>query len=94
VISGADFFPIDIAVSGGNLFVMAVHFSSEPTIGKYTISGMPVNASLISGLTDSPARFTVVPPSTSVPDPSSSWMLLLLGLTAIFSLKPLLRKPA
>ena len=44
LISGLDGNPVSIAVSGSNLFV-----SNTYTIGKYTMSGEVVNASLITG---------------------------------------------
>ena len=80
--------PQGIAVSGGNLFV--TNFETG-TIGEYTISGETVNASLISGLNE-PTDIAVV--SASVADASSTWVLLLLALTATFGLKPLLHRPA
>lgn len=46
-------FPFDIATSGSNLFVVNEHVGSTPnsgSIGVYTLSGQPVNSSLISGL--------------------------------------------
>jgi len=80
--------PSGIAVSGGNLFVT----NGPGTIGEYNATtGATVNASLISGL-NRPVGIAVV--SASVPDASSTWALLLLGLTATFGLKPLLRRPA
>ena len=80
--------PNGIAVSGGNLFV--TNFQTG-TIGEYTISGETVNASLISGLNE-PTDIAVV--SASVADASSTWVLLLLALTATFGLKALLRRSA
>src|SRR5712692_9297705 len=72
--------PFGIAVSGENLFV--TNFFTG-TIGEYTISGATVNAALVSGL-DAPIGIAVV--TASVPDTSSTWPLLLLGLTATFGL--------
>jgi DNA-binding beta-propeller fold protein YncE len=80
--------PNGIAVSGGNLFV--TNFQTG-TIGEYTISGETVNASLISGLNE-PTDIAIV--SASIADASSTWVLLLLALTATFGLKPLLHRPA
>jgi hypothetical protein len=80
--------PAAIAVSGGNLFVTN---ELTGTIGEYTTSGATVNASLVSGL-HLPYGIAVV--SASVPDAASTWALLLLGLTATFGLKHLLRRPA
>ena len=71
-----------------NLFVTNLN---NDTIGEYTTSGATVNAALVSGL-NSPGGIAVV--SASVPDVSSTWTLLLLSLTAMFGLKPLLRRPA
>jgi hypothetical protein len=84
----------EIAVSGGNLFV--TNFNSFPpntgTISEYdATTGATINSALVSGLNE-PAGIAVV--SASVPDPSSTWTLLLLALTAMFGLKPLLRRPA
>ena len=61
--------PIDIAVSGGNLFVsggnLFVTNANNGTIGEYTTSGATVNASLITGLNGGPGGIAVVPePST------------------------------
>jgi hypothetical protein len=81
-------YPISIAVSEGNLFV-ANYYGG--TIGEYTTSGATVNGSLISGL-NQPTGIAVV--SASVPDVSSTWTLLLLGITATFGLRPLLCTPA
>jgi len=58
------------------------------TIGKYTTSGATVNPALISGLTH--PDFLAV----AVPDASSSWTLLLLGLMATLGLRVMLRQPA
>jgi DNA-binding beta-propeller fold protein YncE len=80
--------PNGIAISGGNLFV--TNFETG-TIGEYTLSGETVNASLISGL-NQPTDIAVV--SASVADASSTWVLLLLALTATFGLKLLLHRPA
>jgi hypothetical protein len=93
-ISGLDG-PAYLALSGGSLFVTSI--GSFPflngTIGEYNATtGAPVNSTLISGL-DQPAGIVVATP-TSVPDASSSWTLLLLGLTATLGLKPLLRRAA
>ncbi len=79
-------FPTDIAVFEGHLFVVNASYG---TIGEYTLSGAPVNRALISGL-GIPQRIDILPSVESVPDASSTWMLLLLGLTATFGVKPLL----
>jgi PEP-CTERM motif len=79
-------FPGAIAVSGDKLFVVNPFAN---TVGEYTTSGATVNASLISGL-NNPAAIAVA--SDSVPEPSSSWTLLL-GLTVLFGIKSLLRRP-
>ncbi len=87
--------PIGIAVSGDKLFVVnnGNFFEDIPgTIGEYTTSGVTVNAALISSGLNDPSAIDVASPS--VPDGSSTWMLLLLGLAAMFGLKPLLRRPA
>jgi len=76
------------AVSGENLFV--TDFFGN-TIGEYTTSGETVNPALISGLNNATAVAVV---SASVPEASSTWAVLLLGLMATFCLKPLLRSPA
>jgi pectin methylesterase-like acyl-CoA thioesterase len=82
------YFLVDLAVSGGNLFVTNNGFG---WIGEYTTSGATVNAALVSGL-NQPIGIAVV--TGSVPDASLTWTLLLLGLTATFGLKLVLRKPA
>jgi hypothetical protein len=83
------FFPGDLAVSGGDLFV--TNFDAG-TIGKYdAATGATINSALVSGL-NGPEGIAVV--SASVPDASSTWTLLLLGLTGIFSLNLVLRQPA
>jgi len=81
-------FPVGIDVLGDSLFVVNV---GNGTIGKYTTSGVPVNPSLVSGLRPWGGIAVV---SAPVPDASSTWTLLLLGLTATFGLKPLLLRPA
>ena len=68
-----------IAVSGNNLFV-----SFNGTVAEYTTSGETVNAALISGLT---ALGGIAVATQPVPDLSSMWMLLLLGLTAVFGFR-------
>ncbi len=60
-----------IAVDGSDLFV-----STGTGIAEYTTSGATVNASLISGL-DGSRLLTIVPTTTTVPEPGS---LTLLGL--------------
>jgi len=82
-LSGPNF----LTLSGGNLFV--TNFGNG-TIGEYTTSGATVNASLVSGL-NVPRGIVIV--SGSVPDASSTWTLLLLGLIAMVSLKHMLRQP-
>jgi hypothetical protein len=83
--------PGEIEVSGGNLFIGSFDYSTETgTIGEYTTSGVPVNPSLISGLSSS--SFAVV--SASAPEASSTWALLLLGMTATFGFRAFLRRPA
>jgi hypothetical protein len=82
--------PIGIAVSGGDLFVV----NHTGTIGEYdaTTGARIGNGPLVTGL-NGPTGI-VVTPFTSVPDASSTWTLLLLGLAAMFGLKPLLCRPA
>ena len=76
--------PFGIAVSGGNLFVTSQVFGQDTgTIGEYTILGETVNTRLITGLSE-PVGIAVV--SGSVPDASSTWTLLLMGLTVIFGI--------
>jgi len=77
-----------IALSDENLFVTD---AIRGTIGKYTTSGIPVDATLVSGL-NQPVGIAVVFPS--VADRSSTWTLLLLGGAAAFGLNPLLRRRA
>jgi uncharacterized protein YjiK len=79
--------PEDIAVSGGDLFVVN---HATGTIGEYTTSGALVNSALVSGL-HGPEGIAIV--SASVPDASSTWTLMLLGLTATFGVKLALRQP-
>src|SRR6266550_4440759 len=81
-------FPSGLAVSGGYLFVSDYNTG---TIGKYTLSGETVDANLISGL-DRPTSIAVIP--ASVAEISSTWILLLLAVTAILSLKAWLPRPA
>jgi hypothetical protein len=72
------------------LFV--VNGSVGNAIGEYNaITAATVNASLVSGL-NGPDGIAVV--SGSVPDAGATWILMLLGLTTAFALKPLLRRPA
>ena len=61
------------------------------TIGEYTTSGATVNPALVSGLNH---PIGIVVASASVPDASSTWTLLLLGLTVMFGVKLVLRQPA
>src|SRR5947208_14767207 len=76
--------PIGIAVSGGNLSVTSQVFGQDTgTIGEYTILGETVNTRLIAGLSE-PVGIAVV--SGSVPDASSTWTLLLMGLMVIFGI--------
>ena len=80
----------DMALSGGSLFLL--HDSlTETVIDEYTTSGALVNAPLISELVDAPRSLLVVPGSAAVPDASSTWTLLLLGLTAMVSVKHSMR---
>jgi hypothetical protein len=81
LVSGLDS-PTGIAVFGGNIFVVS---STDGTIGEYNATtGATVNSALVSGL-QNPFDIAVVP------EPST-WTLMLFGLTAMFSLKPVLRK--
>jgi hypothetical protein len=80
--------PVSITVSGTDLFVVN---HATGTISEYTTSGEMVNAALISGL-HGPEGIAVGP--GSVPDASSTRTLLLLGLTATFGLKVMLRQSA
>jgi hypothetical protein len=73
-------------VSAGNLFVVN---GANDTIGEYTTSGATVNPALIPGLS---GLIDIAVVSASVPDGSSTWTLLLLALTATFSLKLALRQ--
>jgi len=81
-------------VSGGDLFVTSV--GAARTIGKYTTSGATVNSALItwprypSAIAVSGERLFVT--NEDVPDASSTWTLLLLGLTATFGLKLVLHQ--
>jgi hypothetical protein len=80
--------PGALAVAEGYLFVSDVFAG---TIGKYTLFGETVDATLISGL-DQPASIAVI--SASVAELSSTWILLLLGLTATLCFKARLVRPA
>ena len=80
-------FPRALELSGGNLFVAS---SDTGTIGEYTTSGATVNATLISGLNN---LGDIAVASASIPE-ASSVTLLLLGVTAMFVLRSLLRRPA
>jgi hypothetical protein len=84
--------PIGIAANGSDLFVV----DHKGTIADYTILDGTVvssNLTLITGL-NGPEGIAVVSTIESVPDASSTWTLLLLGLAAMFGLKPLLRTQA
>lgn len=73
--------------SRGQIFV--ANFENN-TIGEYNATtGATINSSLVSGLSG-PEGIVV---SSSVPEPAST-TLLLLGMTAIFGVKRLLRKLA
>ena len=48
----------------------------------------------ITGLQGNPKGVWLVPQTASVPDESSTWMLLLLGVTAAFGFKRIARQPA
>ncbi len=82
--------PEGIAVSGGNLFVTSLNNGTNGTIGEYTTSGATVNAALVSGVV-SPNFIVVVDPA--VPE-ASIGTLLVLGVTAMFGLRRLLRRLA
>jgi len=73
--------PIDVAVAGENLFVVGL---TNNTISKYATSGVTVNASLISGL-NGPQYIAVA--TESVPEVSSTWVLLLLALTPVIGVR-------
>jgi hypothetical protein len=61
---------------------------NNSTVGEYNATtGAPINPSFISAGLDGPNSIVV---KSSVPDGSSALSLLLLGLTATFSVKPLL----
>jgi len=47
LVTGLAYGNLDLAVSGSDLFIVNTY---DGTIGEYTTSGAPVNASLISGL--------------------------------------------
>jgi hypothetical protein len=87
LVSGLDR-PSGLAVSGGYLFISDYNAG---TIGEYTLSGETVDATLISGL-DHPTSIAVIP--ASVAEISSTWILLLLALTTILSLKARLPRRA
>jgi len=87
--------PIGIAVDQGDLFVVN-HTGGKNgfgTIAEYdATTGAPIlmmSPIVVSGL-NGPTGIAIV----TVPDASSTWTLLLLGLAAMFGLKPLLRGPA
>jgi len=48
--------PVGIAVSGSDLFVLNI---SSGTIGEYTTSGTAINASLVTGLNESPSDLAI-----------------------------------
>ncbi len=79
--------PAGIAMSEGNLFVAEFYGNA---IGQYTTSGATVNAALVSGVV-SPNFIVVVDPA--VPE-ASIGTLLVLGVTAMFGLRRLLRRLA
>jgi hypothetical protein len=81
-------FPTDIDVFEGHLFVVNASYG---TIGEYTLSAAPVNCALISALGIA-QQIAIRPSAESVPDASSTWMLLLRRLTATFPLKHLHRR--
>jgi hypothetical protein len=72
LISGLDF-PVGIAVSGSNLFVVKADLlPGFGTIGEYTTSGDTVNPDLITGLSF-PSGIAIVP---TVPEPTSLTLTL------------------
>ena len=75
--------PSDIAVFGGDLFVTDAQHQSVNMFNATT--GMSEGA-VLTGL-HGPQGITIVPVSGSVPDASSTWLLLFLGLVAAFGLK-------
>ena len=81
-------FPTDVEAFNGDLFVLD---AAKGTIGKYTMSGDPLNPTLVEGL-NTPIDMTIVS-NSAVPDPSSTWMLLLLGVMGVFPLRRVLRYP-
>jgi hypothetical protein len=80
----------DIAVFGGDLFVTDAQHQSIDMFNATT--GMP-EGTVLTGL-QGPQGITIVPVSGSVPDASSSSLLLLLSLIATFGLKVIVRQPA
>jgi DNA-binding beta-propeller fold protein YncE len=83
----------DHAVPGdqGQLFVVD---KASSTIDEYNATtGMPIMTPLVMGL-NGPTGIAIFTTSTSVPDASSTWTLLLFGLAGMFGLKPLLHRPA
>jgi hypothetical protein len=83
--------PSDIAVFGGDLFVTDAQNQSIDIFSATT--GMSEGA-LPTGPLHGPQGITIVPVSGSVPDASSSWLLLLFGLIATFGLKVIVHQPA
>jgi hypothetical protein len=82
--------PTDIATFNGELFVTDVPHHS---IDVYDIAtGEFVRQ--ITGLHGRPQGIDIVLGSTSVPDQSATWLLLLLGLAATFGLSLTVRQPA
>jgi hypothetical protein len=81
----------DIAVFGGDLFVTDAQNQSIDIFNAMTgvSEGM-----LLQGRLHGPQGITIIPVSGSVPDASSSWLLLLLGLIAAFGFKGIVRQPA
>jgi hypothetical protein len=81
----------DHAVPGdqGQLFVVD---KASGTISEYDAATGATIPFLVTGLSG-PTGIAIVTTS-SVPDASSTWTLLLLGLAAMFGLNPLLRRPA
>lgn len=80
----------DMALSGGDLFLLVSGFTER--FEQYTTSGVPVNIPLVPDLLNAPRSLLVLPGSAAAPDASSTWTLLLLGLTAMASVKHTMRR--
>jgi hypothetical protein len=82
--------PTDVATFGNELFVTDV---PQHSIDVYDIATGELIRQ-IEGLHGRPSGIDIVAGGTSAPDPSATWLLLLIGLAAMFALRLTMRQPA